>query len=288
MAAFARLGTVCWVLAFSVLAVKGLVFPGEFGFNQGHTAFPQLFFTTFAFLLVLPFVFGSGGTSLVHWLAETRVMIFLGTISYGIFLWHQPVIHWIKFNWVTSNGWVAQHPLTTWLFAIAVTVPIATVSWYVVERPAMRLKERLVSVPGPAERSGAHAQDLPGPGAETFRGRLAVGADRDSVHQRVGHARLGASAVRRSPSAGKSWMRRRGPGAMVSASNTVMSAAIPSRNNAAAVGAVEPEHAGGLTVSLFTARSSEITWRSRTQLPSRSVGRRVAELADVRRSRRGR
>jgi peptidoglycan/LPS O-acetylase OafA/YrhL len=46
---------------------------------------------------------------------------------------------------VTSHGWVAQHPLTTWLFAIAVTVPIATVSWYLVERPAMRLKERLVS-----------------------------------------------------------------------------------------------------------------------------------------------
>lgn len=142
---FARLGTVCWLLAFSVLAVKGLVFPGDFGFAQGHAAFPQLFFTTFAFLLVLPFVLGDGGTSLVHWLAETRVMIFLGTISYGIFLWHQPVINWIKFNWVTSHGWVAQHPLTTWLFAIAVTVPIATVSWYVVERPAMRLKERLVS-----------------------------------------------------------------------------------------------------------------------------------------------
>jgi peptidoglycan/LPS O-acetylase OafA/YrhL len=145
--AFAQRATLCWALGFGVLVVKGLAFPGHFGFAQGHTVVPQLCFTLFAFLLVLPFVFGAGGTSLVHRVAGMSVAIFLGTISYGIFLWHQPVIHWIKFDWVTSDGWVAQHPLTTWLFAIAVTVPIATLSWYLVERPSMRLKQRLLSRP---------------------------------------------------------------------------------------------------------------------------------------------
>ncbi len=46
---------------------------------------------------------------------------------------------------------------------------------------------------------------------------------------------------------------------------------------AAAVRAVEPEDAAGSPVSLFTARSSEITSRSRTQLPSRSVGRHASQ-----------
>ena len=54
---------------------------------------------------------------------------FLGTISYGIYLWHWPVI-------VYLNG--ARTGLSTWplnLLRIVVTLAVSTVSYYLVERP---------------------------------------------------------------------------------------------------------------------------------------------------------
>src|SRR6185437_15723972 len=54
---------------------------------------------------------------------------FVGTISYGIYLWHWPVI-------VYLNG--ARTGLSAWpldLLRIAVTVAVSTASYYLVERP---------------------------------------------------------------------------------------------------------------------------------------------------------
>jgi peptidoglycan/LPS O-acetylase OafA/YrhL len=139
---FARMGTLCWALGFGVLLLKGLVLPVDMGFEQGHALGPQLLYTTFAFLMVAPFVLGAGSRSLVHRLADTRVMVFLGTISYGIFLWHQAVIHWVNFEWTDASRRNGATLLVIGL-AVVVTIPIATASWYLVERPALRLKQRM-------------------------------------------------------------------------------------------------------------------------------------------------
>ena len=58
-----------------------------------------------------------------------RPLHFVGTISYGIYLWHWPVI-------VYLNG--ARTGLSTWpldLLRIAVTLALSTASYYLVERP---------------------------------------------------------------------------------------------------------------------------------------------------------
>ena len=58
-----------------------------------------------------------------------RPLHFVGTISYGIYLWHWPVI-------VYLNG--ARTGLSTWplnLLRIAVTLAVSTASYYLVERP---------------------------------------------------------------------------------------------------------------------------------------------------------
>jgi peptidoglycan/LPS O-acetylase OafA/YrhL len=88
-------------------------------------------------------VFGQGSTSLVHRFVDTRVMIFLGTISYGIFLWNQAVIHWINFAWFGLGGEQRGNTLTVIAIALPATIAIATASWYIVERPAIRLKGRI-------------------------------------------------------------------------------------------------------------------------------------------------
>ena len=61
---------------------------------------------------------------------------FVGTISYGIYLWHWPVI-------VYLNG--ARTGLSTWplnLLRIAVTLAVSTASYYLVERPIRLAKPR--------------------------------------------------------------------------------------------------------------------------------------------------
>ena len=61
---------------------------------------------------------------------------FVGTISYGIYLWHWPVI-------VYLNG--ARTGLSTWplnILRIAVTLAVSTASYYLVERPIRRAKLR--------------------------------------------------------------------------------------------------------------------------------------------------
>ncbi len=139
----ARKGTLCWALAFGVLLVKGLTLPVDLGFQDGHAIGPQLLYTTFALLIVLPFVFGQGSRSFVHRFVDTRVMVFLGTISYGIFLWNQAVIHWINFTWFDLGGEQRGNTLLVIAIALPVTIVFATASWYIVERPAIRLKARM-------------------------------------------------------------------------------------------------------------------------------------------------
>jgi peptidoglycan/LPS O-acetylase OafA/YrhL len=65
-----------------------------------------------------------------------RSLGWLGLISYGVFLWHYPVV--LKLS--QRHGGIALVPLL--VATIAITLPIAAVSYYVLERPLMRLKYR--------------------------------------------------------------------------------------------------------------------------------------------------
>jgi peptidoglycan/LPS O-acetylase OafA/YrhL len=71
-------------------------------------------------------------------LLGTRPLHFMGTISYGVYLWHWPVI-------VYLNG--ARTGLSTWpldLLRVGVTLVVSTASYYLVERPI-----RLAKLHGP-------------------------------------------------------------------------------------------------------------------------------------------
>jgi peptidoglycan/LPS O-acetylase OafA/YrhL len=58
----------------------------------------------------------------------------LGTISYGIYLWHGAVYPQMERLAVWGNA-----PVDVGLLA-AVSVAFATASWFLIERPALRLK----------------------------------------------------------------------------------------------------------------------------------------------------
>lgn len=65
-------------------------------------------------------------------------MVGLGTISYGLYLWHFPIIGYVGVYGVTGAAAV--------FLSAALTLSAAIFSWFVIERPALRLKRKYVVV----------------------------------------------------------------------------------------------------------------------------------------------
>lgn len=114
----------------------------------------QVLFGVIAALVVAPGVFGPQDEGLVRRLLRWRPLVAAGIVSYGIYLWHLTVM--IRLDRpgspIAPPSFVA---LTVWSAAIA--TGIATVSWFVVERPLLRRVRRTGPRPGrsgrPMERS---------------------------------------------------------------------------------------------------------------------------------------
>ncbi len=63
-------------------------------------------------------------------------LVFLGRISYGIYLWHWPVFRYLHEAELGLSWWPTQ------LVRIAVTLGAATLSFFLLERPLLRLRHR--------------------------------------------------------------------------------------------------------------------------------------------------
>ncbi len=126
-----------WAVGLGLLALKGVTLGAE-GYTPGFRFVPQLFYTACALCLVLPAVFGVERTatdrSLRAWPLHG-----LGVISYGVFLWNTSMIHWANTDWFTYERTVLRHASVA-LAAAAALIAVGTASWYLVERPALRLK----------------------------------------------------------------------------------------------------------------------------------------------------
>ena len=109
--------------------------------TPGADILRQELYGTFAFLLLVPAVFGPQDRSLVRRLLRCWPVASLGVISYGIYLWHlnliDPVISWA--------GWSPQH--APWgllvLGTLAITIVAASISYFGLERPVLRFKGKL-------------------------------------------------------------------------------------------------------------------------------------------------
>jgi peptidoglycan/LPS O-acetylase OafA/YrhL len=81
----------------------------------------------------------TGGGALTAWL-RARPLVYLGTISYGIYLYHLPLIQ-LYFE-VLRPGvrglWRIPPPITV----AAMSIAVAAVSWRFIEEPILRLKDR--------------------------------------------------------------------------------------------------------------------------------------------------
>ena len=73
---------------------------------------------------------GGGGASARG--PRARALRGLGTISYGLYLWHLPVLLWLRFQGLMPGGFVLA-----WLEVAALSALVALASWVFVERPAI-------------------------------------------------------------------------------------------------------------------------------------------------------
>jgi peptidoglycan/LPS O-acetylase OafA/YrhL len=137
-----------WLLALAVFVATA-----ELGKAAGEDRSDTVVFTTvwahtlIGLLLVVPAVFGAQDHGLVRRFLRSRPWAYLGLVSYGIYLWHPTIGALIRDRW-----WdVAGASLDVWQLLLPVligTVIAATLSYYVVERPFIRLSRHRAARPG--------------------------------------------------------------------------------------------------------------------------------------------
>lgn len=142
------------LVALTAIAVAGaLLYWMHFGYRAYWTLAPITFLWTPSFCLaVVAVVLGAaGGSTLLGGLLANRPMLYLGTVSYGIYLWHNPILRWLKAAPAPFEGYALPWLLPTCLGA---TVLAAALSWHWVERPLIaRVRGGLVRASAPAPAS---------------------------------------------------------------------------------------------------------------------------------------
>lgn len=132
----------CWTLA----SLAYLVIVLQRHANANLAGNPPLTVTEFqirvlfqglaALFFAMPIVLGGEATNASKILGR-RLVAWVGLVSYGVYLWHPAVIHFVTERWSFPNGYVGLVLLATGV--VVIVVPIAWLSYRLIERPALRL-----------------------------------------------------------------------------------------------------------------------------------------------------
>ena len=93
-------------------------------------------------LLVAPAALGREYRGVALRVLDCRPAVLVGTVSYGVFLWHYQWIaqvqEWGGFDWFRS-----ARTLSVFVIVLALSLATAAASWLIVERPLLRYKNRV-------------------------------------------------------------------------------------------------------------------------------------------------
>jgi len=136
-----------WALGGILFLVLTLSSPPDAFFHFGAEYSVRLFvYGVIAALLLIPSFFGDQRRGRLRHLLAGPIPVYLGTVSLGFYLWHLHILEQLR-DWMdlgpfqgTTSDFVVLAILT---FALGVVA--ATISYFVVERPFLRLKDRPVS-----------------------------------------------------------------------------------------------------------------------------------------------
>jgi peptidoglycan/LPS O-acetylase OafA/YrhL len=106
----------------------------------------QLCYGFTALLLVTPAVFGDQSTGWPRRLLRLRPVAFVGLVSYGVFLWHFDLLHFLEKH--GALDWVPQARfLSVLAIDLAAAIVIAWLSWVLVEAPLAGRGRRVATTP---------------------------------------------------------------------------------------------------------------------------------------------
>ncbi len=141
---------VCLLVATALFLLATTPVAGPYTFGEGSTS--QAFLRHYLYLgasaaLVMPGFLGTEGWGQWRQFLAGPLMSYLGTISYGIFLWHLFVLETgSRLIGITSfTGWF----WLLWPLTVVGTVLFAHVSYVLVERPAQEYSHRRTAAPPP-------------------------------------------------------------------------------------------------------------------------------------------
>lgn len=157
----ARFPSVCFAIALAAIWIGAarIGLTGRQGelYSHGQYIERHVLNSVIAVAMVLPAVFGDSREGLTRRILGSRVLVFLGLISYGFYLYHVAVIDQLiswKLYDVSFSFWL------WYLLAGLGAVVLGALSYYLVERPALSLK-RLVPPRPRQDRDEALAEPAP-------------------------------------------------------------------------------------------------------------------------------
>ena len=132
-------GAACAFVAVSLLVGKPP--PGIVSYTAGEKLAIHYLYLLVAACLVLPAIFGPQQRGAIRGLLRTPIVVWLGLVSYGMYLWNETLIE-KYYDWTDAKQFASPYG-TTLLAVLVLTLLAAAVSYYVLERPALRLKDRI-------------------------------------------------------------------------------------------------------------------------------------------------
>ncbi|MFL6238770.1 MAG: acyltransferase family protein [Actinomycetes bacterium] len=156
----ADLPALCCIGAAAIYALAATALSGPITanalFTPGQALCKEVLYCGIAAVFLLPGFFGDQQRGLLRRFLRTEPMRRLGEASYGIFLLHMGAMflafQWLHIGYFTGGFWRIL------VLTLAITLPLAFASLYVVERPALRLKppHRELLVPDSPQPVAAH------------------------------------------------------------------------------------------------------------------------------------
>lgn len=101
--------------------------------------------SVFTAVLIVHLVYSPEG--IIHWILGSPPLVYLGVISYGFYVWHFPIFRIME----------VYYPHHWRLIAVPMAAAATMFSYYVVERPCLRLKKRFNRL-GKAAKSAKQAE----------------------------------------------------------------------------------------------------------------------------------
>ncbi len=135
---------ISWALAgvaFVTVSNIGLPSTPVTASSVGLSLARQTLYGLFAFCLVTPAVVGPQDRTAIRRILQSRGLMLIGVVSYGVYLWHEAAIA-LFLRWTGGH----EFAMSVWQLSLAVTalaIVAATASYVLIERPVVRVGSRL-------------------------------------------------------------------------------------------------------------------------------------------------